>query len=52
MYLIINAIYHVFMVLCRVDNMKYKRPIGLDALLENQLGHLPEFHIYSLSTEI
>ncbi len=30
-----------------------KRPMGLDALLENQLGHLPKFqklHIYSLST--
>ncbi len=29
-----------------------KRPIGLDALLENQLGHLPKFqklHIYSIS---
>ena len=24
--------------------------MGLDALLENQLGHLPKFHIYSLST--
>ncbi len=30
-----------------------KRPMGLDALLENQLGHLPKFqklHIYSIST--
>ncbi len=30
-----------------------KRPMGLDALLENQLGHLPKFqklHIYSFST--
>ncbi len=26
-----------------------KRPMGLDALLQNQLGHLPKFHIYSLS---
>ena len=24
-----------------------KRPMGLDALLENQLGHLPKFHILS-----
>ncbi len=24
--------------------------MGLDALLENQLGHLPKFHICSLST--
>ena len=24
--------------------------MGLNALLENQLGHLPEFHIYCLST--
>ncbi len=32
---------------------KNKRPMGLDALLENQLGHLPKFqklHIYSIST--
>ncbi len=29
---------------------KTKRPMGLDLLLENQLGHLPKFHIYSLST--
>ncbi len=30
-----------------------KRPMGLDALLENQLGHWPKFqklHIYPLST--
>ncbi len=27
-----------------------KTPMGLDALLETQLGHLPKFHIYSLST--
>ncbi len=27
-----------------------KRPMGIDALPENQLGHLPKFHIYSLST--
>ncbi len=30
-----------------------KRPMGLDALLQNQLGHLPKFqklHIYSIST--
>ena len=24
--------------------------MGLDTLLENQHGHLPKFHIYSLST--
>ncbi len=24
--------------------------MGLNPLLENQLGHLPKFHIYSLST--
>ena len=33
------------------DNLN-KRPMGLDALLENQLGHLPKFqklHIYPLS---
>ena len=27
-----------------------KRPMGPDALLQNQLGHLPKFHMYSLST--
>ncbi len=26
-----------------------KRPMGLDALLENQPSHLPKFQIYSLS---
>ncbi len=26
-----------------------RKPMGLDILLENQLGHLPKFHIYSLS---
>ncbi len=34
-------------------NITNKRPMGLDALLENQLGHLPKFqklHIYPLST--
>ena len=24
--------------------------MGLDTLLDNQLGHLPKFHIHSLST--
>ncbi len=27
-----------------------QEPMGLDALPENQLGHLPKFNIYSLST--
>ncbi len=33
--------------------LQNKRPMGLNALLENQLGHLPKFQkldIYSIST--
>ncbi len=33
-----------------LTHIENKRPMSLDALLENQLGHLPNFHIYSLST--
>ncbi len=29
---------------------KKQEPMSRDALLENQLGHLPRFYIYSLST--
>ncbi len=36
-----------------VNTFVNKRPMGLDDLLENQLGHFPKFqklHIYSIST--
>ncbi len=36
---------------CPMSPLENKRPMGLDALLVNQLGHLPKFqklHIYSI----
>ncbi len=33
----------------KIFEKRNKRPMGLDARLENLLSHLPNFHIYSLS---
>ena len=48
--------HHSFRVACHFKTIiPNKRPMGLDALLENQLGHSPlkfqKLHIYTLSTQ-